>query len=308
MCDESIRNTHPPKQKDTMSRSTSVKMNVVGPEVISRDEEGCKYYQMCFLSTVDMIVEVLRLSTTEEDKNVFLKPDQNAHSLAELLGHHYEYNASDGGGDGDDVPVEVGRFAISSRPRQPSIPSWNRTGEEGGYVSMADMKRFGDAHSFGEADDDDGVVQPVSALHFRETIVKAREPRQVHEKRSRGHKVPGSQNKRLAVTYNEPLAFRFGPEENEEARRLADEEYDAFYRNRTLRGRKPSDNKVLGNFINEEFLIPLLEEMKDKGLESQETVGGGSQPRNMKPARRRVSKRKSRLQLGLSTKRKVNFR
>nr|CAD7446948.1 unnamed protein product [Timema bartmani] len=152
---------------------------------------------------------------------------------------------------------------------------------------MADMKWFGDAHSFGEADDDDGVVQPVSALHFRETIVKAREPRQVHGKRSRGHKVPGSQNKRLAVTYNEPLAFRFGPEENEEARRLADEEYDAFYRNRTLRGRKPSDNKVLGNFINEEFLIPLLEEMKDKGLESQETVGGGSQPRNMKPARRR---------------------
>nr|CAD7394767.1 unnamed protein product [Timema cristinae] len=221
------------------------------------------------------------------DKNVFLKPDQDVHSLAELLRHRHEYNASDGVGDGDDVPVEVGRLAISSRPRQPSIASWNRTGEEGGYVSMADMKRFGDAHSFREADEDDGVVQPVSALHFRETRVKNREPRQVYGKRSRGHEVPGSQNKRLAVTYNQPLTFRFGPEENEEARRLADEEYVTFYQNRTFRERKPSDNKVLGNFINEEFLIPLLEEMKDKGLESQEMVGGGSQPRNMKPARRR---------------------
>nr|CAD7260474.1 unnamed protein product [Timema shepardi] len=216
------------------------------------------------------------------DKNVFLKPDQDAHSLAALLGHPHEYNASDGVGDGDDVPVEVGRLAISSRPRRPSIASWNRTGEKGGYLSTADMKWFGDAHSFGESDDDDGVVQPVGALHFRETRVKAREPRQVHGKRSRGHEVPGSQN-------NEPLTFRFGPEENEEARRLADEEYNAFYQNRTLRERKPSDNRVLGNFINEEFLIPLLEEMKDKGLESQETVGGGSQPRNMKPVRRRSS-------------------
>nr|CAD7446949.1 unnamed protein product [Timema bartmani] len=45
-----------------------------------------------------------------QDKNVFLKPDQNAHSLAELLGHHHEYNASNGMGDGDDVPVEVWSF------------------------------------------------------------------------------------------------------------------------------------------------------------------------------------------------------
>nr|CAD7446950.1 unnamed protein product [Timema bartmani] len=49
-----------------------IQTNVVGPEVISRDEEGCKYYQMCFLSPVDMIVEVLRLSTTEKRKQFLL--------------------------------------------------------------------------------------------------------------------------------------------------------------------------------------------------------------------------------------------